>query len=85
MNEGSVVGGDKYPPNEIRVQYSEYSRRPNSECSDFGAFRSRLVVKQFRFWTVSEIRTISFGFWMFDLIFHTKLDRFIKKIMSLFS
>ena len=45
----------------------EYSERPRSKLSDFGAFRFGSVVKSFRFQTTSENQTISFGFQTFSL------------------
>ena len=49
------------------VWISDYSRCPKSEVSDFGQDRFGSVVKQFRFQTLSEIRTKSFRFLMFGL------------------
>ena len=43
-------------------QQSNYSKHLKSERSDFGAFQSCPIPKQFGFQTVSEIQTILFGF-----------------------
>ena len=50
-----------------------YSRRPKSERSDFGVFRSSLVVKSVRFGNLNEIVFGSFGF----RTFHPKSERSI--------
>ena len=45
-----------------------YNERLKSECLDFGIFRfGSIIIKQFRFRTVSEIRTKSLRFQMFSL------------------
>ena len=63
-----------------------YSKCLKSKRSDFGGFEKCSIPKRFRFRTVSEIRTISFGFqtfglvvWFVRFIFFTKLDPFIYK------
>ena len=44
----------------------EYSIRPKSQRLDFGAFQNRSVVESFGFRTMTEIRTIWFGFHTFN-------------------
>ena len=67
-----------------------YSKCPKSERSDFGTFWNGLVVKSFRFHTLSEDGTLLSRFWTFGWTFRmkpnfrfldvfTRLDCFIYK------